>query len=132
MATLQEPTPEQAVSLFKEIEDLFPHKTLGGDKWYLVAVSSISITILRSDGRSCLPSYAWSRTLLQRYIPTSSISPNSKLPSLEKLSFDVFAKLWSRMYLCKECANLLKQSLASPRWRSQRIGIFRSPGSTFS
>jgi len=31
-------TPEKAVSLFKALEEKFPHKSLGHDKWYLVAV----------------------------------------------------------------------------------------------
>jgi len=31
-------TPEKAVSLFKVLEEKFPHKSLGHDKWYLVAV----------------------------------------------------------------------------------------------
>jgi hypothetical protein len=39
MAIYQEPTSEDAIALFKEIEQIFPHKTLGDDKWYLVAVN---------------------------------------------------------------------------------------------
>jgi hypothetical protein len=37
------PTPEQAIALFKDIENKFPHSTLGEDKWYLVAVSAFNL-----------------------------------------------------------------------------------------
>jgi hypothetical protein len=33
-----DPTPEEAIRLFEAIEEKFPSKTLGEDKWYLVAV----------------------------------------------------------------------------------------------
>lgn len=36
---INKPTKEKAVELFKAIETKFPHRTLGGDKWYLVVVS---------------------------------------------------------------------------------------------
>ena len=39
MATIHEPTADEAVALFHAIEEKFPHKTVGKDKWYLVAVS---------------------------------------------------------------------------------------------
>jgi hypothetical protein len=35
----QDPTPEEAISLFEALEKRFPSATLGHDKWYLVAVS---------------------------------------------------------------------------------------------
>jgi hypothetical protein len=38
MSTIHEPTAEEAVALFEAIEKKFPHKTLGEDKWYIVAV----------------------------------------------------------------------------------------------
>lgn len=41
MSTYKDPTPEEAIALFKEIEAKFPHKTLGDDKWYLVVVCDI-------------------------------------------------------------------------------------------
>jgi hypothetical protein len=40
MATFQGPTSEDAIALFEVIQKKFPHKTLGDDKWYLVAVSN--------------------------------------------------------------------------------------------
>jgi hypothetical protein len=36
---LAKPSKEKAVDLFKKVEEKFPHKTLGEDKWYLVVVS---------------------------------------------------------------------------------------------
>jgi hypothetical protein len=38
MASVQEPTVEQAIALFEAIEQKYPHKTLGKDTWYLVVV----------------------------------------------------------------------------------------------
>jgi len=35
------PTAEQATALFQALEERFPHKTLGDDKWYLVAISAL-------------------------------------------------------------------------------------------
>jgi len=32
-------TPEEAIALFEALENKFPHKSLGDDRWYLVAVS---------------------------------------------------------------------------------------------
>lgn len=39
MATNADPTPEDAIKLFRAVEEKFPHETLGNDKWYLVVVS---------------------------------------------------------------------------------------------
>jgi hypothetical protein len=39
MAEFQEPTKEDAIALFEEIQKKFPSGTLGEDKWYLVTVS---------------------------------------------------------------------------------------------
>ncbi|KAK0123752.1 hypothetical protein ONS95_008759 [Cadophora gregata] len=41
MATIHEPTKEEAVALFEAIETKFPHKTVGEDAWYLVALSAL-------------------------------------------------------------------------------------------
>jgi hypothetical protein len=38
MSNFREPTAEDVLTLFAEIENKFPHNTLGDDKWYLVAV----------------------------------------------------------------------------------------------
>ncbi|CAG8976529.1 hypothetical protein HYALB_00011006 [Hymenoscyphus albidus] len=40
-ANSKDHTPEEAIALFKEIEAKFPSKTLGDDKWYLVALSGL-------------------------------------------------------------------------------------------
>ncbi|KAI7475261.1 hypothetical protein KC351_g10191 [Hortaea werneckii] len=37
-----EPTPEQALDLFKDIEQHFPSQSLGGDRWYILAISAIA------------------------------------------------------------------------------------------
>jgi hypothetical protein len=44
MTTFREPTAEDATVLFEELEKKFPHETLGNDKWYLVAVSTKSLS----------------------------------------------------------------------------------------
>lgn len=36
-----ERTAEDAVELFKSLEDRFPSKTVGGDRWYLIAVTTL-------------------------------------------------------------------------------------------
>lgn len=41
MAITQEPTAAQAIDLFEEVEQKFPHKTLGEETWYLVVLSSL-------------------------------------------------------------------------------------------
>lgn len=38
MTPSEEPTAEQAKVLFEKLEQKFPSKTLGEDRWYLVAV----------------------------------------------------------------------------------------------
>lgn len=35
----RDPTEEEALALFKAIEDKFPSKTLGDEKWYILTVS---------------------------------------------------------------------------------------------
>ena len=35
---VRDPTPEEALALFKDVEDHFPSKTLGDDKWYVLTV----------------------------------------------------------------------------------------------
>jgi hypothetical protein len=34
----RDPTEDEALALFKSIEEKFPSKTLGNDKWYILAV----------------------------------------------------------------------------------------------
>jgi len=41
MAEIQEPTKEDAFTLFEEIQRKFPGGTLGDDKWYLVTLSAL-------------------------------------------------------------------------------------------
>lgn len=41
MATYQAPIAEDAITLFEELEKKFPHKTLGNNIWYLVALSGL-------------------------------------------------------------------------------------------
>lgn len=38
MSSSEEPTAEEAKVLFQKLEQKFPSKTLGGERWYLVAV----------------------------------------------------------------------------------------------
>ncbi|KAI6813392.1 hypothetical protein KC340_g16545 [Hortaea werneckii] len=40
--SLPEPTAEQALDLFKAIEQHFPSQSLGGDRWYILAISAIA------------------------------------------------------------------------------------------
>jgi hypothetical protein len=64
MSTYSEPTAEQAVALFQEIEKRFPHNSVGEDMWYLVTVrtlrdhstSQLTLTAVRARGcraRTC-------------------------------------------------------------------------------
>lgn len=41
MTDTSEPTSEQATALFEELEQGFPSKSLGEDRWYLVAVNTL-------------------------------------------------------------------------------------------
>jgi hypothetical protein len=34
----RDPTEDEALALFKAVEERFPSKTLGGDKWYILTV----------------------------------------------------------------------------------------------
>ena len=40
-----ERTPEEAISLFKAVEEKFPSESLGDDRWYLILVSSLSLSL---------------------------------------------------------------------------------------
>lgn len=48
MSSSEEPTAEDAKVLFEKIEQKFPSKTLGGERWYLVAVISPSLLTLEN------------------------------------------------------------------------------------
>ncbi|KAF2030676.1 hypothetical protein EK21DRAFT_100340 [Setomelanomma holmii] len=37
----QDPTDDEAIALFKTVEEKFPKKTLGEDKWYVLALAAI-------------------------------------------------------------------------------------------
>jgi hypothetical protein len=37
----RDPTDDEALALFRAIEEKFPSKTLGDDKWYILAVSNL-------------------------------------------------------------------------------------------
>lgn len=39
MSAIHEPTTGEVVALFRSVEETFPKKTLGEDKWYLPVVS---------------------------------------------------------------------------------------------
>jgi hypothetical protein len=39
----RDPTDEEALALFEALEEKFPSKTLGDDKWYVLAVRNSSI-----------------------------------------------------------------------------------------
>lgn len=41
MATIQEPIPADAATLFEAIERKFPHRALSSESWYLVVLSSL-------------------------------------------------------------------------------------------
>ena len=47
MSDLEEPTAEEAKEFFGRLEQKFPVKTLGKERWYLVAVS---LSFLRPIG----------------------------------------------------------------------------------
>lgn len=56
MAITQEPTAAQAIDLFEEVEQKFPHKTLGEETWYLVVVGQHSpITASPADPSASYP-----------------------------------------------------------------------------
>ncbi|EME44687.1 hypothetical protein DOTSEDRAFT_173003 [Dothistroma septosporum NZE10] len=40
--SLTDPTPEEALQLFQSMESSFPSKTLGDDKWYILALACIT------------------------------------------------------------------------------------------
>jgi hypothetical protein len=39
--SLTNPSKEETVALFNSIEELFPAKTLGDDKWYILTIAAI-------------------------------------------------------------------------------------------
>lgn len=36
----RDPTEDEAIALFKAVEELFPSKSLGDNKWYILTVSN--------------------------------------------------------------------------------------------
>lgn len=56
---LQDPTEAEALALFKAVEEKFPSRTLGNDKWYVLAVCHIdmahstrlTLSVRRDGGR---------------------------------------------------------------------------------
>jgi hypothetical protein len=38
LPTPRDPTEEEALALFKAVEEKFPSKSLGSDKWYILTV----------------------------------------------------------------------------------------------
>lgn len=70
MATIREPTPEEAIILFKAIEERFPHKTVGDDKWYLVTVCTVTRQSLPTNNSRSPPCSLPSPTKLAPSIPT--------------------------------------------------------------
>ena len=67
MSSSEEPTAEDAKVLFEKLEQKFPKKTLGGERWYLVAVrlSHSLIEILTECHSDCRP-YRWRSTRVCR------------------------------------------------------------------
>lgn len=41
--SLTEPSAEQALKLFKDVEELFPSKALGEERWYILLVSPATL-----------------------------------------------------------------------------------------
>jgi hypothetical protein len=46
----RDPTEEEALALFKVVEELFPSKSLGDNKWYILTVSYIPYSDTRYLG----------------------------------------------------------------------------------
>ncbi|KAK3170262.1 hypothetical protein OEA41_009649 [Lepraria neglecta] len=42
MNSHSDPTAEEAITLFQELEKKFPSQTLGEDRWYLIAISALT------------------------------------------------------------------------------------------
>ena len=75
MSTLSDPTAEEAVTLFENLEGKFPTKKLGTERWYLLAVSS--------PGRSPLFSHIFTR--LNNTSRTNSYIESNVFPSMSHL-----------------------------------------------
>lgn len=84
----RDPTEEEALELFKVIEDKFPSKTLGNDKWYIVVVRCIALSILTMANTSLPSSQPWlaAASLASRpsYTNSSSSDPNTQLQNSDK------------------------------------------------
>lgn len=112
MTEYHEPTVAEATALFRSIEEKFPSKTLGEDKWYLVAVGMqfyIALNLVNQTRPRLF--WAWNPIMLELSIPTSLRSPNTRLPNLEKPLFAVCGKPWSRISQSKESASRSKELL---------------------
>lgn len=72
---LTNPTPEEAMALFKEIEQKFPSATLGEDKWEILAVQIPSVHA--SESILILPDLCdsgwWTSSFLGRIIQISHL-----------------------------------------------------------
>ncbi|RQM08552.1 hypothetical protein DH86_00000276 [Scytalidium sp. 3C] len=90
MATNADPTPEDAIKLFRAVEEKFPHETLGNDKWYLVVLSSLCY--LYPEHAATLYSY-----LIDK--PSNKTSESRK--ALVRRLREVLVKLVSIQGVCK-------------------------------
>jgi hypothetical protein len=74
----QDPTEDEALALFKAIEEKFPSESLGKDKWYLVLVSRPNVKIAPEDltGHSWQP---WSAVMSPNLHHSSTKSSSSDL-----------------------------------------------------
>lgn len=52
-----DPTNDEALALFRSVEELFPSKSLGDDKWYILTVSRR--LLVSSVNINCCSSLLW-------------------------------------------------------------------------
>lgn len=85
----RDPTDDEALAMFKAVEELFPSKSLGEDKWYILTVSSSSRSSVVDYGADTSSSQLWwvvaCLALRPFFTKSSSSVPGIRLLNNDKL-----------------------------------------------
>lgn len=55
----RDPTDEEVLAMFKAVEELFPSKSLGKNKWYILTVSSSLVSSVAGFSADASSSRLW-------------------------------------------------------------------------
>lgn len=129
------PSSEDAVRLFQDIEQIFPH-VVGGERWQILAVS-----VQNAIDQRCDPDYVaynehrsrLSLVVVTQHSPrisirTSSTNPNTRVQLNGRLWSDVYEKHWSSLSPSLALLGRWKPYSALVTLSERRTKIIRSHG----